>query len=231
MVLLIRRFPLTIIVVFIAVQLVYLAFASCTALAEGDRYDSIAVPEKSEDQVQQTVDMEHEARVRIIAQAFHGANGAVSLERSTSYANYVVEAGHEFGVKPFLVAAIIIRESTVKWRAHSRYAHGLMQINWRAHRKNLRAAFGEIRTLEDLYQPRNNIRAGVWIFAWYLKSCNGDVSGALAKYLGRNGHRYINRVLSNYEKMDSQYRRYMSNLPQNLQPSGREASDSGISDS
>jgi soluble lytic murein transglycosylase-like protein len=34
-----------------------------------------------------------------------------------------------------MIASIIIRESTVRQNARSRYAYGLMQINWKAHRK------------------------------------------------------------------------------------------------
>ncbi|MDO9509198.1 MAG: lytic transglycosylase domain-containing protein [Thermovirgaceae bacterium] len=168
--------------------------------AEGERYERLDLPgpevkpEKMEGEVSS-------AKVQVIVSAFIRVNRSLDKATATSYAGHVIEAADRFGINPFMVASIIIRESTVKQNAHSRYAYGLMQINWKAHRKGLKSAFNHIQTLDDLLQPRNNILAGTWIFSWYLKSSGGNTEKALAKYLGRTGRKYIKRVLVGYHEM------------------------------
>jgi len=168
--------------------------------AEGERYDRNEIPET------ETISGAAEqkalsAKVQVIVSAFTRVNRSLDRTTAASYAEHVIEAADRFGIHPFMVASIIIRESTVKQNARSRYAYGLMQINWKAHRKGLKASFSHIQTLDDLLQPRNNILAGTWIFSWYLKSSGGNTDKALAKYLGRTGRKYIKRVLAGYHEM------------------------------
>ena len=180
-----------------------LSFGVREVSAEGERYErlEITVPEA---RAEKTEEMEQEvssAKVLVIASAFTRANRNLDQAQAARYGEHILEAAERFGVHPFMVASIIIRESTVKQNARSRYAYGLMQVNWKAHRKGLKAAFNHIQTLDDLLQPRNNILAGTWIFSWYLRSCGGSTDKALAKYLGRSGKKYIKRVLALYNEM------------------------------
>jgi len=168
--------------------------------AEGERYDRMEIPTPAEKAKEEEFCVSS-AKIQVIVSAFTRVNRALDQATAALYATHVIEASENFGVHPFMIASIIIRESTVKPNARSRYAYGLMQINWKAHRKGLKKAFSDIRTLEDMIKPRNNIMAGTWIFSWYLKSSNGDINKALAKYLGRTGKKYINRVLAGYDAM------------------------------
>lgn len=168
--------------------------------AEGERYDRNEIPE-TETIIGAAEQKALSAKVQVIVSAFTRVNGSLDRTTAASYAEHVIEAADRFGIHPFMVASIIIRESTVKQNARSRYAYGLMQVNWKAHRKGLKASFSHIQTLDDLLQPRNNILAGTWIFSWYLKSSGGNTDKALAKYLGRTGRKYIKRVLAGYHEM------------------------------
>ena len=142
----------------------------------------------------------------IIAESFLRANHKLRKEEAWEYASYVIESSKLFGLDPFLIASLIIKESTVKRNARSKYAYGLMQINWKVHKKGLRSAFSQIKSLKDLMEPRNNIMAGTYIFSWYMKSSNYDVKKALARYLGKNGKKYISKVLGVYNKMGNSYK-------------------------
>jgi len=184
-----------------------------SAFAEGDVYDRIPLEEVVETPTEETEETSNPVHVEkgnekiaVIADRFMKVNPELEPYAARKYGEYILEASELFGVNPFLIAAMIIKESTVRYKARSRYAYGLMQINWNAHKHGLRSAFSGIQTLDDLIQPRNNILAGTYIFSWYLDSSDGDVSEALAKYLGTTGKRYIKRVMKNYEIMLAEFK-------------------------
>jgi len=174
---------------------------------EGDNYGRIRTAEPAERQQGKAADpvKTQEGKAAVIVSRFMKANPELDEYAAGKFAEYILEASEKFGVHPFLIASIVIKESTVRYKARSRYAYGLMQVNWSAHKRGLRSAFSEIRTLEDLIQPRNNILAGTYIFSCYLDSSDGNISEALARYLGKNGKRYIKAVMKNYEIMLAQY--------------------------
>jgi len=202
--LLMSRSSQTAFLAFLALIWSFFSIATAPAFAEGERYDrlEVIVPVQSEEDPEK--DVLSDLKADVIVSAFTRVNRGLDSSTASNYASHVLEASGEFGVHPFMIASIIIRESTVKQNARSRHAYGLMQINWRAHRKGLTKAFSTIRTLDDLLQPRNNIFAGTYIFSWYLRSSDGDVDKALSKYLGRNGRKYISRVMSDYRDMIKQ---------------------------
>lgn len=173
--------------------------------AEGDDYGRIPTEEPAKEKKAADPVDTREGKKVVIINRFMKANPELGEYAAAKFAEYILEASGEFGVHPFLIAAIIIKESTVRYKARSRYAYGLMQINWSAHKTGLRSAFSEIETLEDLIQPRNNILAGTYIFSCYLNSSDGNISEALAMYLGKNGTRYIKNVMKNFELMLTQY--------------------------
>ncbi|NCC96897.1 MAG: lytic transglycosylase domain-containing protein [Synergistales bacterium] len=132
---------------------------------------------------------------RAIALGFRKFNKEVSMIVGMEYAGYIIESCDQLGVHdPALIAAMIVKESTVRPGARSRYAYGLMQVNWNVHKKSIARRFPWIRTLNDLLVPRNNILVGTWIFSNYLKDNGGDVDKALHRYLGRTGSRYVRQI-------------------------------------
>ena len=148
-----------------------------------------------------------------IAALFSRMNGNLGPEKAEKYANHVLEAGQLFGIDPLLVASILVRESRANASARNRSSIGLMQVNWKAHAKNLPRAFPSIRTVKDLFDPRNNILAGAWIFSCYHKSSGGDVSKSLKKYLGSGGTKYIERVMSAYRTLKGDAQAIAATVP------------------
>ncbi|MFP4481755.1 MAG: transglycosylase SLT domain-containing protein [Thermovirgaceae bacterium] len=192
-------------VVVVLCLLLLLSFFVGAGFAEGDVYNRNLREDPVEAQKEPDPAKTRDGKMVVIMNRFMEANPELEEYAAGKFAGYVLEASDQFGVHPFLIAAIIIKESTVRYRARSRYAYGLMQINWSAHKRALRSAFSEIETLEDLIQPRNNILAGTYIFSCYLNSSDGNISEALAMYLGKNGTRYIKNVMENFELMLAQY--------------------------
>lgn len=135
-------------------------------------------------------------RLKAIAKGFQRYNREVSTSAGIEYAGYIMEACAQFGINdPALIAAMIVKESTVRPNARSRYAHGLMQINWKVHKKSIAAKFPWIKTLNDLMVPRNNILVGTWILSRYLNDCGGNMDKALHRYLGTSGNRYVRKIM------------------------------------
>ena len=84
------------------------------------------------------------------------------------------EAAFLHKVDPALVKAIIMAESSYNPRAISKKgAKGLMQ---------LMPLTAELYGVEDAFDPKNNIRAGVAYFSTLLNQFNGDERLALAAY-------------------------------------------------
>lgn len=176
--------------------------------AEGQRIVSLSsVMEEEEKQKEEDILQKClEIKRQVMAQTFTSVNSRLDDTSALKFAEYAMEAGGTFGIDPFLVASIMIKESHVKYKARSgRGAYGLMQINWKVHSRNIRKTFSQIKTLSDLIQPRNNILVGTYIFSCYLKSANGDVSKALSRYLGASGTRYRASVMKYHGKMEKLY--------------------------
>lgn len=141
----------------------------------------------------------------IISAFFRQRNPKLSEKTAREYARYVTDAGREFGVDPFLIASILIKESTAKWDARSsKGAYGLMQIHWKAHQISIRKAFGSIQTLEDLLEPQNNIRVGTYLFANHIRRFQ-DTDRALDRYLGAPRTSYKKTILDFYKSMSGIY--------------------------
>ena len=140
------------------------------------------------------------AQRKAIAALFCRINKNLGAEKAERYADHVLDAGRLFGVDPLIVASILVRESRVNASAKNRSNIGLMQVNWKAHEKNLPRAFPDIRNVKDLFDPKNNILAGAWIFSCYHRSSGGDLAKSLKKYVGGNSG-YVEKVLSAYRTL------------------------------
>jgi soluble lytic murein transglycosylase-like protein len=125
---------------------------------------------------------------RDIGRRFHLAQSAAVSITAAAFS-----AAQARGIDPTLVLAVAAVES--KFRAHalnaSTGAAGLMQVVPKWHQDKVVHVGGESSLL--LVAP--NIRVGAAIIAEYLSAENGNVTDALARYLGTAGaDRYVNRV-------------------------------------
>lgn len=92
---------------------------------------------------------------------------------------YIVDSSLRYGIDPLLIYSQMHQESSFKLKATSyKGASGLMQLMPATARR-----FG----VTDIYEPRQNIDAGVKYMRWLLDTFNGDVSLALAGYNAGEG--------------------------------------------
>ena len=93
--------------------------------------------------------------------------------------SYIVDSSNRYGIDPLLIYAQMHQESSFKLKATSyKGASGLMQLMPPTARR-----FG----VTDIYDPRQNIDAGVKYMRWLLNTFNGDMSLALAGYNAGEG--------------------------------------------
>ena len=129
-----------------------------------------------------------------IVSLFLRYNNKISRERAYTLSQIVLREAHKHNINPYIIAAIIVRESSVRTRAISKTGdYGLMQIHLKAHRK-------KIRNVEDLFNPEINIALGTQIFADCLKHSK-SLRSALIRYSGGN-KTMANRVLRTLRELE-----------------------------
>lgn len=93
--------------------------------------------------------------------------------------SYIVDSSRRYGIDPLLIYSQMHQESSFKIRATSnKGASGLMQLMPATARR-----FG----VTKIYDPRQNIDAGVKYMRWLLDTFHGDVVLALAGYNAGEG--------------------------------------------
>ena len=135
----------------------------------------------------------------------------------------IVESSRRYGIDPLLIYAQMHQESTFKIRATShKGASGLMQLMPATARR-----FG----VTSIYDPKQNVEAGVRYMRWLIDTFRGDVVLALAGYNAGEGavmkygwnippyretQEYVRRITSRYNQISdgriAQTARHVSNV-------------------
>ena len=130
------------------------------------------------------------------------------------YGELIYEKAKKYDVDPALVAAVIEQESRFKPRARSHVgARGLMQLMPRT---------GRWMGARNLYDPEQNVDAGVKYIKYLDKRFNGDLKKIIAAYNGGEGNvkryggippfretrQYVKKVMKNYDKRTKQVEKY-----------------------
>ena len=130
------------------------------------------------------------------------------------YGKLIYEKAQKYDVDPALVAAVIEQESRFKPRARSHVgARGLMQLMPRT---------GRWMGARDLYNPEQNVDAGVKYIKYLDKRFNGDLKKIIAAYNGGEGNvkryggippfretrQYVKKVMKNYDRRTRQIEKY-----------------------
>jgi soluble lytic murein transglycosylase-like protein len=130
------------------------------------------------------------------------------------FGELIWEKSQKYDVDPALVAAVIEQESRFKPRAKSHVgARGLMQLMPRT---------GRWMGARNLYDPEQNVDAGVKYIAYLDKRFKGDLKKIVAAYNGGEGNvmryrgippfretrTYVKKVLKNYDKRNRQLEKY-----------------------
>lgn len=153
------------------------------------------------------LDVFHEEMARI--------NGAIRREffaNAMPYGDIIHEKAVKYDVDPALVAAVIEQESKFHRTARSSVgARGLMQLMPRT---------GRWLGARNLYDPAQNVDAGVKYIKYLQQRFNGNVKKTIAAYNAGEGNvkryngippfretqTYVRRVMSNYQKRNAQLR-------------------------
>ena len=122
-----------------------------------------------------------------IAKLFTRVNPSLGTKKAQDYASIVVNAGEKFKVDPYVIAALIVHESTVNNKAVSKGGdYGLMQIRWKVHAKAIKDRFPKVKKASDLFDARTNILYGTEIFSDCVKKAGGSVNGGILRYSSGN---------------------------------------------
>ncbi len=124
--------------------------------------------------------------------------------------SFIVESSRRYGIDPLLIYSQMHQESAFKKRARSyKGASGLMQLMPATARR-----FG----VTEIYDPQQNIDAGVKYMRWLMNKFNGDVilalagynagEGAVMKYGGvvppyRETREYVRRISARYNQISN----------------------------
>ena len=134
--------------------------------------------------------------------------------KSMPYGDLIHRKAAKYDVDPALVAAVIEQESRFKSRARSHVgAAGLMQLMPRT---------GRWMGARDLYDPEQNVDAGVKYIKYLDKRFNGNLKKTLAAYNAGEGNvkryggippfretqTYVKKVLKNYDRRSKQLEKF-----------------------
>ena len=133
---------------------------------------------------------------------------------SIPFGDLIHEKSAKYNVDPALVAAVIEQESRFKIRATSPVgARGLMQLMPRT---------GKWMGARDLYNPEQNVDAGVKYIKYLDKRFDGNLKKTIAAYNAGEGNvrryggippfretqTYVKKVMSNYDRRKKQLKSY-----------------------
>ncbi|MEO8383075.1 MAG: lytic transglycosylase domain-containing protein [Acidobacteriota bacterium] len=153
----------------------------------------------------------------VFSEEMHRITDAIRAEfyaASMPYGALIYEKSKKYDVDPALVAAVIEQESRFKPRAKSQVgARGLMQLMPRT---------GRWMGARDLYNPEQNVDAGVRYIKYLDKRFHGDVKKIIAAYNGGEGNvtryqgvppfretrQYVRKVMKNYDKQTRALEKY-----------------------
>lgn len=144
-----------------------------------------------------------DSRARNIYQVFTKANPGLSGADAKKFAEIVIEAAEKYKLDPYVIAGIIIHESTVNTKAVSKGGdYGLMQVRWKVHEKAIKKEFPKVRKASDMFDARTNIFYGAEIFAYCMRKANNDVRGGLMRY-SAGSEKLANKVLATVKELQA----------------------------
>lgn len=105
---------------------------------------------------------------------------------------YIDEVSKSYSLDSNLIKAIIWVESNGIETAENKWCYGLMQLN-----KSYSDTFCEEADIDNIYDPKNNIKGGCWFFSTLVEKFGGNTDYALMAYnLGESSAReYIKNMI------------------------------------
>ncbi len=125
----------------------------------------------------------NDTKAKNIVSLFMTKNPKLNQQTAKKYAELVIEASEKYKQDPYVIAAIIVHESTVNNKAVSKGGdYGLMQIRWKYHKDSVRKDFPKVKRPQDMFDARVNIFYGTRIFSEYFRKAKNDLRGGLMGY-------------------------------------------------
>ena len=122
-----------------------------------------------------------------IANLFTRVNPSLNAKKAQEYANLIIQAAEKFNQDPYVIAALIVHESTVNNKAVSKGGdYGLMQIRWKVHSKAIKARFPKVKKAKDILDAKINIFYGTEIFSDCVKNAGGKWEDGVLRYSAGN---------------------------------------------
>lgn len=220
------RFVMYVIVVFVLVMFVTLSGVNI-ASAETERYDFLKSERKApfkltfpapppptqekQDAHKRDVRKRNEAKQKSIAALLRQYNKKLSGAKAHDYADFIMQASAKFGQDPFVIAAMVVNESSARHDVVSRGGdYGLMQVRWRVHQKKIKKKYPHIENAKDMLNPQNNLLVGTEIFSTYHATAKQDVRNALLYYSAGN-KRLVEKVFTILAKLEKSYLEHLKN--------------------
>ena len=127
-----------------------------------------------------------EAQRKSIANLLRRYNRKLDKKVALNYAEYVLQASKKFQQDPFVIAAMIVNESSARHDAVSKGGdYGLMQVRWSVHRRDITQKYPHIKDTKAILDPEYNVLVGTEILARYCASAE-DLRGGLLRYSAGN---------------------------------------------
>ena len=155
--------------------------------------------------LRQDLDKRREAQRASIAALLQKYNRNLSEEKACDYALYIIQASEKFKQEPFVIAAMVVNESSAKHDVVSKAGdYGLMQVRWRVHQKKIKKKYPHIIEASDMLNPKDNLLVGTEIFSTYHATAKQDVRGALLYYSAGN-ERLADKIFAVLSQLEKSY--------------------------
>lgn len=152
-----------------------------------------------------------QAQRKSISNLLSRYNRKLSKRMALDYAEYILQASEKFQQDPFVVAAMIVNESSARHDAVSKGGdYGLMQVRWRVHRRSITKKYPHIRDAKDILDPEYNVLIGTEILARYHASAE-DLKGGLLRYSAGN-RKLADRIFAVLRGLQDSYHEHLRTL-------------------
>ena len=162
---------------------VNMALFVSTAAAEPELYDfpvKLAVEADTKESEMLLNQKRLQAKKESISALLLQYNKKLSDEKALDYATYIMQAAEKFNQDPFVIAAMVVNESSARHDAVSKGGdYGLMQVRWRVHQKKIRKKYPHITEPDHMLDPEHNLLVGTEIFSTYRATAKQDIRGGL----------------------------------------------------
>ncbi len=163
-------------------------FVLFPSVSSAQTYPSIAAVEGAFVQDHAFLDESREMVQNTLREYFDALNDDISAKRQENYSIYIYRSSIDYGVDPFLVAAVAIQRSGLVWTLSEGGRYGLMAVDWEDNKKWITQDHPRVTSRRILCKPVINVRVGADLMSRELKKAGLDYGAMIsAGYAGEPG--------------------------------------------